>query len=150
MKLIRFILSLLLGFGGLDWICIDDSPFENQLAENLESLDGGYPAFLTPWMDAFIKLDPVDYLSRVECPVLALNGSHDVQVLLEVNLPAIERSILDAEGQVTTIAYPDLNHLFQSSTTGALSEYVEIDTTIEPIVLDDITRWILEVVDSKE
>ena len=123
---------------------------ESELAENLESLDDGYPGFLTPWMDAFIKLDPVDYLSRVECPVLALNGSHDVQVLLEVNLPVIERSILDAGGQVTTIAYPDLNHLFQSSTTGALSEYVEIDTTIEPIVLEDITRWILEVVDSKE
>ena len=123
---------------------------ESQLAETLDSLDEGYPEFLTPWMDAFIKLDPVEYLSRVECPVLALNGSHDVQVLLEVNLPAIERSILDAEGQVTTIAYPDLNHLFQSSTTGAISEYVVIDTTIEPIVLDDITRWILEVVDSKE
>ena len=123
---------------------------EGQLAENLESLNDGYPEFLTPWMDAFIKLDPVEYLGRVECPVLALNGSHDVQVLLELNLPAIERSILEAGGQVTTIAYPDLNHLFQSSTTGALSEYVEIDTTIEPIVLEDITRWILEVVDSKE
>ena len=123
---------------------------ERQLAQSLESLDDGYPEFLTPWMDAFIKLDPVEYLSRVECPVLALNGSNDVQVLLELNLPAIERSILEGGGQVTTIAYPDLNHLFQSSTTGAVSEYVEIDTTIEPIVLEDITRWILEVVDSKE
>jgi len=123
---------------------------ERQLAENLESLDDGYAGFLTPWMDAFIKLDPVEYLSRVTCPVLALNGSHDVQVLLELNLPAIERSILESGGQVTTIAYPDLNHLFQSSTTGAISEYVVIDTTIEPIVLEDITRWILDVVDSKE
>ena len=101
-------------------------------------------------MDAFIKLDPLDYLGRAECPVLALNGSHDVQVLLELNLSAIERSILEAGGQVTTIAYPELNHLFQSSTTGAVSEYVESDTTIEPIVLEDITRWILEVVASKE
>ena len=123
---------------------------EGQLAENLESLNDGYPEFLTPWMDAFIKLDPLDYLGRAECPVLALNGSHDVQVLLELNLSAIERSILEAGGQVTTIAYPELNHLFQSSTTGAVSEYVEIETTIEPIVLADITRWILEVVDSKE
>ena len=123
---------------------------ESQLAENLESLDGGYPAFLTPWMDAFIKLDPVDYLSRVECPVLALNGSHDVQVLLELNLPAIERSILDAGGRVTTIAYPELNHLFQRSDTGAISEYVEIDTTLEPVVLEDITRWIQGFVSEKE
>jgi len=123
---------------------------ENQLAENLDSLNDGYPGFLTPWMEAFIKLDPVDYLSRVECPVLALNGSHDVQVLLELNLPAIERSILDAGGRVTTIAYPELNHLFQRSDTGAISEYVEIDTTLEPVVLEDITRWIQGFVSEKE
>lgn len=123
---------------------------EDERAENLDSLDAAYPDFLTPWMDAFIKLNPVEYLSRVKCPVLALNGSHDVQVLLELNLPAIERSILEAGGQVTTIAYPELNHLFQSSATGAISEYVEIDTTIEPIVLDDITRWIQNVVSEKE
>ncbi len=123
---------------------------QSDRAARLKSLETSEPEFLTPWMEAFIKLDPVVYLSRVGCPVLALNGSHDVQVLLELNLPVIERSILDAGGQVTTIAYPELNHLFQRSDTGSVSEYVEIDTTVEPVVLDDITRWIQDVVSEKE
>ena len=123
---------------------------DGQLAENLESLGEATPVFLTPWMEAFIKLDPAEYLGRVECPVLALNGSNDVQVIMELNLPAIERSILEGGGRVTTISYPGLNHLFQMSDTGAISEYAEIDTTFEPVVLDDITRWIKGVVADKE
>ncbi|MBB47592.1 MAG: hypothetical protein CMJ33_03425 [Phycisphaerae bacterium] len=123
---------------------------DGQLAEGLESLDDAAPVFLTPWMRAFIELDPDEYLRRVQCPVLALNGSNDVQVIMELNLPAIERSILEGGGRVTTISYPGLNHLFQKSDTGAISEYAEIDTTFEPVVLDDITRWIKGVVADKE
>ncbi len=34
-----------------------------------------------PWFRTFVKLDPRDYLRKVSCPVLALNGELDLQVL---------------------------------------------------------------------
>ena len=39
----------------------------------------------------------------------------------------------------------NLNHLFQYSKTGALSEYGEIEETISPEVLEIIKDWILNI-----
>ena len=41
----------------------------------------------SPWMLAFVRLDPREALRRVKCPVLALNGSLDLQVPPKENLP---------------------------------------------------------------
>jgi hypothetical protein len=35
-----------------------------------------------------------------------------------------------------------VNHLFQHCTTGAVTEYSEIEETIAPEVLETITKWI--------
>jgi 2-keto-3-deoxy-L-rhamnonate aldolase RhmA len=35
-----------------------------------------------------------------------------------------------------------VNHLFQHCTTGAVTEYGEIEETIAPEVLETITKWI--------
>lgn len=37
---------------------------------------------------------------------------------------------------------PGLNHLFQRSETGAMSEYASIDETINPAALQQIGDWI--------
>ncbi|MFX1467090.1 MAG: hypothetical protein ACFFB8_00385 [Promethearchaeota archaeon] len=37
---------------------------------------------------------------------------------------------------------PNLNHLFQTAQTGALSEYVNIEETISPIALKLMGYWI--------
>lgn len=37
-----------------------------------------------------------------------------------------------------------LNHLFQESKTGQISEYPEIEETMSPKVLEKISDWILE------
>ena len=34
----------------------------------------------TPWMKTFLAFDPDVYFSKVKCPVLALNGTRDLQV----------------------------------------------------------------------
>ena len=44
-----------------------------------------------------------------------------------------------------TIELEDLNHLFQQAKTGSLSEYAEIEQTIDPKVLDLMTSWILKL-----
>ena len=38
---------------------------------------------------------------------------------------------------------PGLNHLFQTCTTGAPTEYAAIEETIAPAALDTITTWIV-------
>lgn len=100
------------------------------------------PRPLTPWMLEFIRTDPRTYLSRMSCPVLAINGTNDIQVISGLNLPEIERAVTTGGGRIEIIEYPGLNHLFQRSETGSITEYAEIETTIEPEVLRDIADWI--------
>ena len=102
-------------------------------------------ALLIPWMKYFLALDPAQYLSQITIPVLALNGTKDLQVLHTQNLPAIEKS-LQAAGNTKFItkALPDLNHLFQPAVTGLVQEYGLIETTFDPSAISEITAWILE------
>jgi pimeloyl-ACP methyl ester carboxylesterase len=95
-----------------------------------------------PWMRTFIKLDPAEALASVKCPVLALNGTLDLQVPIDQNLPVIERVVRDAGGDVTAVRLEGLNHLFQPATKGTIDEYLRIETTFDPDTLVLITQWI--------
>ena len=97
----------------------------------------------SPWMTTFIKMDPMNYLTKVNCPVLALNGEKDFQVVATINLEEIEKSLKSANNNdVTTEVLPDLNHLFQTSETGSFSEYASNKETFSPIALEVISDWI--------
>ena len=91
----------------------------------------------------FIKHDPAEVLSKVKVPVLALNGAKDMQVQSKLNLPAIQKALaIGGNKKVTIKEYPNLNHLFQESTTGFPDEYFKIEQTFSPEVLQDIRDWI--------
>jgi uncharacterized protein len=98
----------------------------------------------TPWMKYFIQYDPAPVLEKVKCPVLALDGSKDLQVPPEIDLAAI-KTALEKGGnkEVTTVELPDLNHLFQECKTGSPSEYAQIEQTFSPLALNEMTKWIL-------
>jgi pimeloyl-ACP methyl ester carboxylesterase len=97
----------------------------------------------SPWMLNFIRLDPVVYLSKVNCPVLAINGSKDIQVPSKENLKIIEDNFRKTENSnVKVKELKDLNHLFQECETGSISEYGKIEQTIAPIALKEILNWI--------
>ncbi|MDD2552248.1 MAG: alpha/beta fold hydrolase [Dysgonamonadaceae bacterium] len=101
----------------------------------------------SPWFRSFLKTDPLVYLEKVSIPVLAINGENDTQVEYQTNLNKIEAALKKANNKHYTVkSYPQLNHLFQESTTGELDEYGKIEQTISPEVLSDITNWILEQV----
>jgi len=91
-----------------------------------------------PWMTYFLGYRPSRYLTQIKCPILALNGSKDIQVVPE-NLSAIKFHAERAE--VTTKEFPELNHLMQRCVTGQVKEYVLISETINPEVLDIIVSW---------
>jgi fermentation-respiration switch protein FrsA (DUF1100 family) len=99
---------------------------------------------VSPWFRFFLTYDPRPTLMKVRCPVLAIIGEKDLQVPAEENLAAI-RLALEAGGNKdhTVLALPDLNHLFQTCRTGAISEYAQIEETISPAALDTISKWIL-------
>ena len=103
---------------------------------------------LTPWYRFFLAYDPAPVLRQVRCPVLAINGSLDVQVTATQNLAGIESALRDGGNEDFTITLlPDLNHFFQTTTTGALSECIEIPETFAPVALDAVSDWVRQRTD---
>lgn len=101
----------------------------------------------SPWIVNFIRYNPATALEKVKCPVLALNGSKDLQVPANINLPAIENAVKKGgNNKITTKELPGLNHLFQECTTGLPKEYSEIEQTISPDAFKTMTEWIKNVI----
>lgn len=101
--------------------------------------------YVTPWFRHFLNYDPRTALLKVKAPVLAVNGERDVQVPASENLAAIGEA-LKAGGNkdYAVVKLPRLNHLLQTSRSGAPEEYAEITETISPTALDTIASWILK------
>lgn len=97
------------------------------------------------WSRFFHAYDPRPALSKIKCPVLAIVGSKDLQVLPEVNMPEIEKALRQAGNEdFEMVELEGLNHLFQKCETGALNEYVSIQETINPVALAKIGDWIVQ------
>lgn len=123
----------------------DGKNANKELVEALPLLEGQIQMVLSPWFRHFLDHDPRPALSKVTCPVLALNGARDLQVDAGANLQAIAAALKAGGNQDFTIReLPNLNHLFQTSKTGAVSEYGVIEETIAPVVLEAIADWILK------
>lgn len=98
---------------------------------------------LSPWMKYFLRYDPAPALEKVTIPVLALIGEKDLQVPPKENLEAIKTALEKGNNKKSTVKeLPNLNHLFQESTTGSPSEYAEIEQTFSPEALKEISNWI--------
>ena len=96
------------------------------------------------WFYTALKMDPAMALAKVKCPVLALNGSKDLQVPAEVNLEIIKNTLAKSGNKkVTAKILPNLNHLFQECKTGSTDEYGTIEQTFSPIALEEISNWVL-------
>ena len=93
------------------------------------------------WRRTLLEYDPAPNLRAIRAPVLAVNGSKDVQVVPEVNLPAI-RTALGGNRNATILELPGLNHMLQTATTGAMGEYNDIEETIAPAALKVIGDWV--------
>ena len=128
-------------FEALD-LSMSDEEFELTVEEALKEAT-------QPWMRFFLFYDPVPVLAKLKCPVLAMNGTLDMQVSSKQNLPPIEKSILGAGGDITIVELEGLNHLFQPAMTGAVTEYIKIETTFDPTALAILSDWILEKIDGE-
>jgi pimeloyl-ACP methyl ester carboxylesterase len=102
----------------------------------------------TPWFRCFLGLVISDFISKITCPILAMNGTQDTQVLADPNIAAIEAAIAGMPNS-TAVKLPGLNHMFQQCNTGMPWEYHEIHEAISPFVIDLIADWIWSLLAQK-
>lgn len=106
-------------------------------------LDAAAKQVLSPWMRYFLSYDPRPTLRRVHVPVLALDGSLDLQVPPHQDLAAIDTALKQGGNRDYRVELlPGLNHLFQPAKTGSPSEYASIEETFSPAALAIIADWI--------
>ncbi|MEI6265235.1 MAG: alpha/beta fold hydrolase [Sphingobacteriia bacterium] len=98
------------------------------------------------WLNYFMNMDPSIALKKVKCPVLAVNGESDMQVVCKENLEGIENALQKGKNKKYTIhSFPNLNHLFQTCNNPEQS-YESIDETFSPTALAYIANWINQIV----
>ncbi len=122
----------------LNGISLDDQTIRQLEQQSFEQLT-------SPWMLEFIRFNPSRAFERIKVPILALNGTLDVQVWHEQNLPAIEAAVKAGGGRVEIARFEGLNHLFQPAKTGSIDEYAVIEITMDEGPMDRIADFILQV-----
>ncbi|WP_242095126.1 alpha/beta fold hydrolase [Aestuariivivens sediminicola] len=100
---------------------------------------------LSPWWRYSISLDVLDLYMEIDCPALLLFGEKDVQVSAIDNMPLIEEAVkFNNKNNIEIQLIEGVNHLYQTADTGSEYEYVQIEETISPNVLNLISNWILK------
>ncbi len=99
----------------------------------------------TPWFQYFLVHEPANYLKEVKCPVLAVNGEKDIQVI-PANLTDIEEAVRSGgNDNIQVHEFKGMNHLFQECEKCTIAEYATIEQTFSPVALEYIANWINEV-----
>lgn len=99
--------------------------------------------FFTTWFRFFLAYDPGPSWQKTTCPVLALNGSEDIQVSSKENLSAIKKYLNQAGNKNhQEIELEGFNHLMQQCEVCSLQEYAAIETTFDPKALNLITEFL--------
>ena len=96
----------------------------------------------TPWLTTFLTLNPADYIAKMRCPLLAIGGEKDCQVLAEANLSAIKRVCKKNRVKCSTVQLKDINHLGQVCQTGAVDEYANLGQAPDNTVLESLANWL--------
>ena len=96
-----------------------------------------------PYESSLLMTDAPAYWRKVKCPVLALNGTLDVQVPAMENLASIQSALTSSGNtRVQIESLPGLNHLLQTAQTGLGDEYARLDETMAPEVLRRVATFI--------
>ena len=98
----------------------------------------------SPWIQWFIDYDPQGDIAKITCPVMALNGCKDCQVVASQSVSALRRT-LSPNKQNLIKQYDSLNHLFQHCQTGLPTEYGTIEETFSEEVIRDIITWVKQL-----
>lgn len=98
----------------------------------------------SPWFKYFLQFEPAPVLAKSKCPVLALYGEKDIQVVSSQNLEPMKR-ILAQTRKPENFSVQEIrhvNHLFQKCTACTVAEYGELTETFSAETLALITDWL--------
>lgn len=97
-----------------------------------------------PWMRYFLDHDPLQTLRRVKQPVLILQGATDRQVTAD-QAPVIAKTLRAAGNRrVTTLVFPDRNHLFLRDPNGSPVGYAALrNGHVDAEVMGALVRWLV-------
>lgn len=96
------------------------------------------------WLTWFLGYNPAGAIGRITCPVMALNGRLDLQVLSKDNLPVIKDNLPPNDNHLIK-EYDSLNHLFQHCTLATALNYGGIEETFSVEVLQDMFDWVMSL-----
>lgn len=117
----------------------------NSRAARKDAVISQVGAMASPWFKYFLAFDPKNYLQKLSCNVLAINGSKDIQVLPGSNLEGIRAALKKSKSpHYHILEMKGLNHLFQSCKTCTLKEYAELEESFSPKALEIIGNWLLQ------
>lgn len=93
------------------------------------------------WYRTLVNYDPADWIPAMDQPVLALQGTLDLQIVAEPNVAGLE-ALLANNPDHDIVVLEGRNHLFQQAETGLISEYAQIEETMDPEVMAIMADWI--------
>jgi len=108
------------------------------------AVNRNFASVVTPEMRTILLFEPGEVLRKVKVPVLAMNGSRDLQVFAKQNLPAIATALAEGgNSDFTVTVLPGLNHLFQKCDKCTVGEYGELEETFSPSALTVMGNWLV-------
>ena len=135
-----------------DWAAQTDSSIQQSLGVETKKKRDQYVRslvleFQTPWFRYFLQFDPAPWLQKIKCPVLAINGEKDIQVISGQNLPGMKAALKKSKSKNYEVKeLPGLNHLFQTCTACNTGEYGELEETLSPLALNSISEWLGRII----
>ncbi len=121
---------------------IDNLKAELEKLEKLDELPedeiiiGAYKAY---WQD-MLSYDTIETATKIEKPVLVLQGERDYQVTMkEYNM---WKEAFENDSNWSFITYPKLNHLMMPGVGKATPDEYQVLNRVEQKVIDDIAKWI--------
>ena len=116
---------------------------KNEYMLNQQGINVAVMQLSSPWMKYFLEFKPNKYLKKLKCPVLALNGTKDIQVDADANLKAIKEGLnIKKCKTIEVYKLEGLNHLFQIAEEGTVAEYYYLNETFSIDVLIKIENFI--------
>ncbi|MCR4854369.1 MAG: alpha/beta hydrolase, partial [Prevotella sp.] len=129
---------------GIDEIIKGKSAEDIEIPEMPEALKNNlkqaFKQSSSPYIRHLFTVDVRDSLSKIKCPVLALNGTKDLQVDCATNLDAIDKGLVNSRHKIVPIE--GVNHLFQHCQTGLPTEYSQIEETFAPEAISIMIEWL--------
>lgn len=97
------------------------------------------------WLNYFLNYEPAENLTKIKIPVLALNGTNDIQISSKENLASIDAALKKGGNKKYQIKeLVGLNHLFQTASSKDQA-YDAIEETFSPVAASIAANWILTV-----